>query len=139
MDHTRNFQHACDSIENDLLARALAHQRLLSSTLRERGLPPVVIAAALQWTVAFITVEVHSMQVDAGLRDQQQVDDEGHDKIEVECFERLGRLAAVNTGEGVWDTTRRWEEALFIVSDACERFKWGLRAEADAMRAAMIF
>lgn len=134
MDHTRNFQHACDSIENDLLARALAHQRLLSSTLRERGLPPVVIAAALQWTVAFITVEVHSMQVDAGLRDGQQVDDEGHDKIEVECFDRLGRLAADTPVEG-----RGWEEALFIVSDAAERFKWGLRAEADAMRAAMIF
>lgn len=129
MDHTRNTQHACDSIENDLLGRALAHQRLLSSTLRERGLPPVVVAAALQWTVAFITVEVTSMQADCGLRDQRQVDDEGHDKIEVECFERLGRLAAVNTGEG-----RGWEEALFIVSDAAERFKWGLRAEADAMR-----
>lgn len=139
MDHTRNILHACDSIENDLFARALAHQRLLSSTLREKGLPPIVVAVALQWTVAFITVEVVSMQADCGLRDQQQVDDEGHDKIEVECFARLGRFAAVNTSAGVWDTSRRWEEALFIVSDACDRFRLGLRAEADAMRMAMIF
>ena len=134
MDHTRNILHACDSIENDLLARALAHQRLLSSTLREKGMPPVVIAAALQWTVAFITVEVVSMQADAGLRDQQQVEDEGHGQIEVECFEWLGKLSAGEPVEG-----RGWEEALFIVSDATDRFKWGLRAEADAMRAAMIF
>ena len=134
MDMTRNFQHACDSIENDLLARALAHQRLLSSTLREKGIPPVVVAAALQWTVALITVEVVSMQADCGLRDQQQVDDEGHDKIEVECFERLGELVL----NGADDARQRGAD-LFFVSDACDRFKWGLRAEADAMRASMIF
>lgn len=134
MDHTRNTQHACDSIENDLFARALAHQRLLSSTLRERGLPPAVVAAALQWAVAFITVEVVLMQADAGLRDGWVEDDEAHALIEVECFEHMGKLAADTPVEGGGVAG-----ALFIVSDAADRFKWGLRAEADAMRASMIF